>query len=273
MGFLSSLALKVAPSLIGGLFGGKSKQSSSRINFQQMRDDAAAAGYNPLSALKYTGGAGNTTTTHPPSLSSREFIGQALSDGVTTWFNREQIARDEQVESLKLATMREELKLLKNRNKVPTGTFGYSIPAAVGVGVTASGRTKEKLLPALSTTGQSVVVPASRERPYLETPTTVIRDDGLQAANPDAPVEFETDAWTAARNGELPSFAWELYKRNTMTDKQRANVKKAKGWVKEQWDSWGEPEPKSKRPKGRPSRKTSYSKFNTTLPNKWELKF
>lgn len=55
----------------------KPKETTTRTNFKQLRSDAEKAGFNPLTALRATGGAGNTTTTHP-ALSSAEFLGNAL---------------------------------------------------------------------------------------------------------------------------------------------------------------------------------------------------
>ena len=63
--------------------------STSRTNFQQMRDDAAAAGFNPLTALRMTGGAGNVTTTgnqtvSAPALSGRAIAARGLASGLNS---------------------------------------------------------------------------------------------------------------------------------------------------------------------------------------------
>jgi len=63
--------------------------STSRTNFQEMRDDAIAAGYNPLTALRMTGAAGNVTTTGTsvittPALSSRAILGRAIGAGLNS---------------------------------------------------------------------------------------------------------------------------------------------------------------------------------------------
>ena len=63
--------------------------SKSRTNFQEMRDDAIAAGYNPLTALRMTGAAGNVTTTgtsviNTPALSSRAVLGRAIGAGLNS---------------------------------------------------------------------------------------------------------------------------------------------------------------------------------------------
>jgi hypothetical protein len=63
--------------------------STSRTNFQQMRDDAAAAGFNPLTALRMTGGAGNVTTTgnqihSTPALSRSAIAARGLASGLNS---------------------------------------------------------------------------------------------------------------------------------------------------------------------------------------------
>lgn len=67
-------------SIIGSLLGGKKdkpQQTTTRINYKQMVEDAEAAGFNPLTALRAGGGAGFTTTTHP-ALSGYSPIGAAF---------------------------------------------------------------------------------------------------------------------------------------------------------------------------------------------------
>ena len=69
-----------------------STTSKSRTNFQEMRDDAIASGYNPLTALRMTGGAGNVTNTgtsviNTPALSSRAIMGRAIGAGLNSLGN------------------------------------------------------------------------------------------------------------------------------------------------------------------------------------------
>jgi hypothetical protein len=79
------------------------QSSTSRTNFSQLRDDAVAAGFNPLTALRATGGAGNVTTTQSrASLSSMGFLSEALSAGTETWFNSQQAGSDPQVKTAQL---------------------------------------------------------------------------------------------------------------------------------------------------------------------------
>lgn len=127
MAILGSIIGKLAGGLAGKLFGGGKQESVT--NFTALRNHALAAGFNPLTALKATGGAGFTTTSG--SLSSNQFLAEAIADSAETWFNRDQIARDEEADRLKTEMMREELKDMKRRNTLPVQGFGYSIPQVV----------------------------------------------------------------------------------------------------------------------------------------------
>lgn len=51
--------------LIGSLFGKKKQTTESSVNYWKMANDAAAAGFNPLTAIRNGGSAGFTTTTTP----------------------------------------------------------------------------------------------------------------------------------------------------------------------------------------------------------------
>lgn len=118
----------VAPALVSGLFGlfGKKKTTQTRTNYVQLRDDALRAGFNPLTVLRATGGAGNTVTTQP-KLSAGEFIGEALSRGLENWYNQDASKMDKEEQQLRIDSMRAELDGMKKKN--PYGNFGYSIPA------------------------------------------------------------------------------------------------------------------------------------------------
>lgn len=73
-------ALGVVGSLVSGLLGSKKKEekTTSEIDYVKMRQNAEAAGFNPLTALRAGGGAGFTTT-HHPALASGAFIGDAIA--------------------------------------------------------------------------------------------------------------------------------------------------------------------------------------------------
>lgn len=71
---------------IGSAIDGRSRggnTTTSRTNFKQLRDDAEAAGFNPLTALRSTGGAGNVTTITNPILGSKKLIGDIIGGGIS----------------------------------------------------------------------------------------------------------------------------------------------------------------------------------------------
>jgi len=65
--------------LVGSLIGSKKQSTTSEIDYVKLRQNAEAAGFNPLTALRAGGGAGFTTT-HHPSLASGGFMADALSN-------------------------------------------------------------------------------------------------------------------------------------------------------------------------------------------------
>lgn len=69
--------IQVGGSLLGGLFGKKKQSTTSEIDYVRLRENAEAAGFNPLTALRAGGGAGFTTT-HHPALASGQFIADAM---------------------------------------------------------------------------------------------------------------------------------------------------------------------------------------------------
>lgn len=99
--------------------------SKSRTNFQEMRDDAIAAGYNPLTALRMTGGAGNVTTTgtsviSTPALSSRAILGRAVGAGLNSLGNSIS-SYDPLVQKQKELNIRLAEQQLRNGNRSSVG--------------------------------------------------------------------------------------------------------------------------------------------------------
>lgn len=126
-----SLLGAIAGPLIGGLFGRKKQSTTTRVDYNHIRNAAAAAGFNPLTALR-NGGSANATTTGP-SLASGNFIGEALSRGIDTWFNRDQIARDQEMDRINLELAREELTAVRSRNAYLQGAgAGYDVQNITG---------------------------------------------------------------------------------------------------------------------------------------------
>lgn len=116
-----SVAGKALP-IFGKLFG--RKKETNRINYKQLRNDAQAAGFNPLTALRAGGGAGYQVTS-APQLSTAEFLGAAISDGLDLWTNQKQGEKDAEEQQARIDLMREELAEMK---RTPYQGFGYTIP-------------------------------------------------------------------------------------------------------------------------------------------------
>ena len=112
--------------LLGGLFGSKKKETKQTTDFVALRKSAEAAGFNPLTALKATGGGGFTTTTHP-GLSSGEFIADALGAGFDAWASHDPIQRER--DALEVELMRAELDRIKADAGVTQG-FAGGVPTA-----------------------------------------------------------------------------------------------------------------------------------------------
>ena len=86
MGIFASIISAAVPALVGGLFKKKEKQTTSgSIDYVKLRQNAEAAGFNPLTALRAGGGAGFQVT-HHPVLAGSNFVAQALSDGLQAGF-------------------------------------------------------------------------------------------------------------------------------------------------------------------------------------------
>lgn len=119
MGPIASGALKAGVSLLGGLFGRKKQPQG--VDFAKLRNDAQAAGFNPLTALMATGGAGYSRSASP-ALSSASFVQEALERGIDTWFN--QVERDKEAENIKKAA---HLTAKANATSRSLDRFGYNL--------------------------------------------------------------------------------------------------------------------------------------------------
>ncbi|WP_413876351.1 hypothetical protein [Albidovulum sp.] len=126
MSLFGTILGAVAGPLAGGLFGGKKKETKQTTDFVALRDSAEAAGFNPLTALKATGGAGFTTTTHP-GLSSGEFLAEAIGSGVQAWSSFDPM--QQQRDALEMEMMRAELDRIKSDARVTQG-FAGGVPTA-----------------------------------------------------------------------------------------------------------------------------------------------
>lgn len=100
--------------------GGTKETQESRINFQQMADDARAAGFNPLTALRTTGGMGNVTTRYStPLIDHGKFgIGDALAGAYSGYSNFKAMEQQKQKFGLETDLIKSQIALNKS-NAIP----------------------------------------------------------------------------------------------------------------------------------------------------------
>ena len=125
MPFMAIAAKAVLPSLVSGLFG-RSKNRAQGVDYKRLVSDAQNAGINPLTALR---NGGTASYTRVPQLSSNAFVGEAMANGLETWFNREQIERDEEREQLENDILKEQLADLREQSKTvrQDANYGYGL--------------------------------------------------------------------------------------------------------------------------------------------------
>ncbi len=108
--------------------------------FVRLRDAAEKAGFNPLTALRAnpTGGMVNPT----PALASGAFLRDALGAGVQTYFNRDQIIKDEERDLLERKLMRQELANMQLQGKAfeKSMQFGFGVGQPVANNYTGTDR-------------------------------------------------------------------------------------------------------------------------------------
>lgn len=116
----------------GGLIDGKMSQSAARrqasvggIDYVRLRNDAQAAGFNPLTALMAGGGNGYQRV-FTPDLSTGTFIAEAVARGADTYFNQRQKQEDAQAANIR---HQQEVQRVANDalSRTPRSTFGYDL--------------------------------------------------------------------------------------------------------------------------------------------------
>lgn len=130
MSIFGSIAKAVAGPLIGGLFG-KKKAKAQGVDYKKLRDDALAAGFNPLTALMAGGGAGYQREFNP-AMSSGSFIAEAVQRGVDTYFDMtdaEAAQADADAEAIREHERRKDLIKFEHDLNRTRGTFGYDLAA------------------------------------------------------------------------------------------------------------------------------------------------
>lgn len=194
-GFLA--ALPGIASAVGGLFGLFKKPASTVPDFKKIRESAEAGGFNPLTALM-SGAGGIASGSSTPPLASFDLLSQGLQ-GVSDALTGKTAQLDAQ-ERLRTDLMQLQL------DQARSGVVQAAPPRAVdrvGVGGAPLGRNN-----ATQTT-------KTTDKPPEALTELVMGDSGLTMANPDAPPEFETDAWTWAREGSFVPNMHNVWVRNT----------------------------------------------------------
>lgn len=123
--FLPLLAKTLLPIAADKLINGNQKSNAEGVDYQKLRDDASAAGFNPLTALLAGGGQGYQREFNP-ALSSGSFLSEAISRGVDTVFNRS--ADDTEAKSIRLANELAAKNLAQKAASMPR-PFGYTLTA------------------------------------------------------------------------------------------------------------------------------------------------
>jgi hypothetical protein len=124
MPLASFLAGTIGKSILGGAMSAvasnllKPKVQNPRIDFKQMRDDAAAAGFNPLTAMR----SGAMSGYMIPALSKQSFVGQFLSGairaGTDAFLNKDIDAYNAELRKLNLIEKTQNIKLGKQQLKM-----------------------------------------------------------------------------------------------------------------------------------------------------------
>lgn len=129
MSFLGFLGA-IAPPLISGLLGRKKQKRevyAQSVDYQKMVNEASAAGFNPLTALR-NGGSAGFQVTHAPVLSRSSHMANAIADavgaglGALTQNETEKIREDRARVENEIA--KEQLKAIQSRNeRAPRGSL------------------------------------------------------------------------------------------------------------------------------------------------------
>ncbi len=100
--------------------GGETSTNSTRVNFQQLADDARAAGFNPLTALRTTGGMGNIVTKYTSPLINHGSFGikEALSGAYSGYENYMGMQQQKQKFGLETDLITSQIALNKS-NAIP----------------------------------------------------------------------------------------------------------------------------------------------------------
>lgn len=205
--------ISAGSSLLGGLFGSKSKKKAAarayaqhRARFVTLREDSEKAGFNPLTAL------GSGSIDAPILDDGAGMMGQSIAEAGMRIGNA--ISDNE---ALKIEKGKLEMERAKLAAAVRTQTINPRV-AGIYSGPTAQPLNPSRgVRPAINPNPGPGAAPWSPYQKPLtvdKTPTMIMGDDGLPTANPDNDMEFEKDAYVAARDGSIFKIGKEVLRRN-----------------------------------------------------------
>lgn len=120
---ITSTLISAGSGLLSGLFG-RGKAKAQGVDYQKLRRDATAGGFNPLTALMAGGGQGYQREFNP-ALSSGSFIQEAIARGTDTYFDG-MARRDAQADALRDHANKKDLIAYEHSLR-PQKTFGYDL--------------------------------------------------------------------------------------------------------------------------------------------------
>jgi hypothetical protein len=139
-----------------GLISANKSAKAQGVDFQKLRDDATAAGFNPLTALM-AGGTGGYQRQVAPALASSSFIADALGRVIDTGFNG--VKQDDTLaKSVREANAYAERSLAERAKQLPR-PFGYALTAPQPFGVWGSDNAGTSRVASGSSDPVAVMVP------------------------------------------------------------------------------------------------------------------
>lgn len=124
MSAIAPALISAGASLLGGLFGKKERPKAQGVDYQKLRRDAEAAGFNPLTALLAGGGAGYQREFNP-AMSSGAFIAEAIGRGVDTYFDETHRAEDQEAQIRR--EEEDKRRWEAEQKQFAARSFGYSL--------------------------------------------------------------------------------------------------------------------------------------------------
>lgn len=142
MALASFLTATIGKSILGGVMSAaasrllKPKVTNPRIDFKGMRDDAEAAGFNPLTALRSGAASGYMI----PALSKQSFVGQFLSGsiraGTDAFLNKDIDAYNKEIRQLNLKERKLNIGLMSKQLAAMSASVNTQMPSSVlGAGI------------------------------------------------------------------------------------------------------------------------------------------